>query len=173
MSNLNDQQFAKYSARMVPDRRPGMEYRYEPLPASMERHAPGEYQPTLPGMEKMLKGEQTHTDVFFKHPNISEKWTANDGTEWSGDIPGSNWHTKTTVYHPEDAAVRVRSLHPVQDWVDDNHLHEPARKETLKWNEGKPLVERIGRKNVLQDGHHRVARAALEGKKTVDVARWS
>jgi hypothetical protein len=172
MSNLSEQQFAKYSAIEVPH--DVHEYEYRPLPASMERHAPGEYQPTLPGMEKMLKGEQTSTEVFFKHPNVTEKFTANDGKVWSGEIPGSDWHTKTVNYHPKDAAVRTRSLHPVQDWVDDNHLHEPPRTDVhlRQGAGGKPLVERIGKKNVLQDGHHRVAREILEGKKTVDVARW-
>jgi hypothetical protein len=125
MSNLNEQQFAKYSAIEVPH--PIHEYEYKPLPASMERHAPGEYQPTLPGMEKMLKGEQTSTEVFFKHPNATEKFTANDGKVWNGDIPGSDWHTKTVNYYHQDAAVRTRSLHPVQDWVSDNHLHEEPR----------------------------------------------
>lgn len=173
MTDLDGAQFAKYSSVKVPHR--VNEYEFQPLPASMERHAPGEYQPTLPGMENMLKGEHTHTDVFFDHPNQAEKWTANDGKVWDGDIPGSDWYNKTTGYHPEDTAVRVRSLRPVQDWVDDNHLHEaPRTKEHLRQGAGgKPLVERIGRKNVLMDGHHRVARARLEGKKTIDVARWS
>lgn len=172
MSNLSEQQFARYSSRQVPDRI--HEYRYEPLPASMERHAPGEYQPTLPGMENMLKGEQTHTEVFFKHPNQAEKWTANDGTEWQGDVPGSNWYNKTTLFNPERVKVPASSLRPVQDWVDDNYLHsgDRPRDERADADGRHPLVERIGRKNVLQDGHHRVARARLAGEKTVEVNRW-
>lgn len=166
---LNDGQFAKYSAVMVPH--PFREYDIKPLPASMERHAPGEYQPTLPGMEKMLEGEMTSTDVFFDHPNQAETWTANDGTVWQGDVKGSDWYNKSTLYNPEDASVRIRSLRPVQDWLDDNHLHSTPDNSKY-WHDGKPLVERIGRKNVLMDGHHRVARERLAGKKTIDVARW-
>lgn len=173
MSNLNDQQFAKYSSIQVPDR--VHEYKFQPLPASMERHAPGEYQPTLPGMEHMLKGEQTSTEVFFKHPNAAEKWTAADGTEWDGDVPGSNWYNKTTLYHGEDTNVQIRSLRPVQDWVDDSYINSPDRERDAFRADAdgkKPLVERIGRKNVLMDGHHRVARARLAGDKTIDVKRW-
>lgn len=172
MSNLNDQQFSKYSGVMVPH--PFRSYDIKPLPASMERHAPGEYQPTLPGMEKMLEGEMTHTDVFFNHPNQAEKWTANDGTVWDGEVRGSDWHTKTVNYYGKDASVRIRSLRPVQDWLDDNYLHDEPSEQTQAnyYEDGKPLVERIGRKNVLQDGHHRVARARMAGQKTINVARW-
>lgn len=165
---LNDQQFAQYSAVMVPSKI--HEYDIGKLPASMERHAPGEYQPTLPGMEKMLEGEMTHADVFFDHPNQAEPFEI-DGRQYSGDIPGSNWHNKTTNFLPEDKSLRIRSIRPVQDWVDDNYLHEQPKPDKY-WHEGKPLVERIGRKNVLQDGHHRVARARLEGKKSIDAAVW-
>jgi hypothetical protein len=173
MSNLNEQQFAQYSSIQVPHKI--HTYEFKPLPASMERHAPGEYQPTLPGMENMLKGEHTHTDVLFNHPNQAEKWTANDGKVWDGDVPGSNWYHKTTLYHGEDTNVQIRSLRPVQDWVDDNYLNSPDRKRDDQRRDAdgtRPLVERIGRKNVLQDGHHRVARARLAGDKTIDVTRW-
>lgn len=172
MADLNEQQFAKYSSVTVPHKT--REYEFKPLPVSMERHAPGEYQPTLPGMENMIKGEHTHTDVFFKHPNQSEKWTANDGTVWDGDVPGSNWYNKSTLFNPERVKVPVSSLRPVQDWVDDNYLHsgDRRRSEAANADGAHPLVERIGRKNVLQDGHHRVARARLAGDKSVEVNRW-
>jgi hypothetical protein len=164
MSNLNEQQFAQYSAIQVPH--PYLEYEYKPLPASMERHAPGEYQPTLPGMEKMLKGEQTSTSVFFNHPNAVD--------HESGDVPGSSWYVKSRNFHPEDAVVRTRSLRPVQDWVDDNYINSEAKPPPMGYHEeGKPLVERVGRKNVLHDGHHRVVRARLAGEKTIKVARWN
>jgi hypothetical protein len=170
VSNLNEQQFAKYSSLEVPDKVYGG--RTVPLPASMERHAPGEYQPTLPGMEKMLKGEQTHTSVVFKHPAEAERWKDNTGEEHLGDVPNSAWGHLTRNYSSTQVAVRASSLRPSQDWLDDNHLHSPIHEATLANQGTTPKVERIGRKNVIQDGHHRAARAILEGKKTVDIERW-
>jgi hypothetical protein len=125
-------------------------------------------------MENMLKGEHTHTDVFFNHPNQAEKYTANDGKVWDGDVPGSNWYGKTVNYLPKQVDVRVSSLRPVQDWVDDNYLHsgDRVRSQATNGDGEHPLVERIGRKNVLQDGHHRVARARLAGEKSITVNRW-
>lgn len=173
MSNLNDQQFAKYSGVEVPGKRFPGDVKTVPLPASMERHAPGEYQPTLPGMEKMLKGEQTHVNVLFKHPVESERWTANDGEEYIGDVPNSKWGHLTRNFNPHQANVRASSLRPSQDWLDDNHLHEDPHESTVA-NQGlTPKVEYIGgRKNVIQDGHHRAARAILGGAKNVAVERW-
>lgn len=169
MTNLNEDQFAQYSARQVPH--PVHEYEYEPLPASMERHAPGEYQPTLPGMEHMLKGEQTHTSVFFKHPNAGEKFEIGD-REYQGDVPGSDWHTLTTNFYPKHEDVQHADLHPVQDWVDDKYIHSAPNKMTMQHEEGRPLVERIGPQRVVMDGHHRVVRAILAGKKSSNVASW-
>jgi hypothetical protein len=162
MSNLSEQQFAKYSSINVPDK--VYQYRTEPLPASMERHAPGEYQPTLPGMEKMLKGEQTHVDVVFKHPNVSDPEI--------GEPKGSNWYNLHTQYHPNVVRARKGSLHPSQDWLDDNYLNSPIDKNTLRNQGTRPKVESIGGKNVIQDGHHRAARQILAGDKTIEVDRW-
>lgn len=170
MTDLNEEQFAQYSAIQVPDKI--HEYEYKPLPASMERHAPGEYQPTLPGMEHMLKGEQTHTSVFFKHPNAGEPFEI-AGKTYQGDVPGSDWHTLTTTYYPKHEDVEHNDLHPVQDWVDDKYIHSaPNPRTTMQHEEGRPLVERIGPMRVLMDGHHRVVRSILQGEKNVNVASW-
>jgi hypothetical protein len=165
--NLSDQQFAKYSAIKVDH--PFHEYEYAPLPASMERHAPGEYQPTLPGMEKMLKGEQTHTSVFFKHPNAIVKDMDSD---WGGDVPGSDWHGKTVNYLGAEVSARASSLRPTQDWMDDNHLHSPVHENTLRNQGTRPKVEFVRRQNIIQDGHHRAVREILNGKQMIDIERW-
>ena len=162
MPDLNEQQFAKYTARMVPHRVLG--YEIKPVPTSMERHGPGSYQPTLPGMEKMLPGEMTHTDVFFHHPNAMDPETA--------DVPGSNWWFKNRNYHSRTVHSPVSSLHPTQDWVDDNHLHEPIHHRTLEEQGTTPKVEKVRGKNVIHDGHHRAAREILSGKKRIDIERW-
>ena len=164
MPDLNESQFAKYSAVKVPHR--VLEYEIKPLPASMERHGKGSYQPTLPGMETMLKGEQTHTDVFFKHPNVAD-------AENFHEIPGSDWWNQTRSYYPKHGTVAHDNLKPSQDWVDDNHLHAPKSPTVPYPEEGKPLVERIpGVGNVIQDGHHRVVRDMLAGLNRSRVARW-
>lgn len=162
MSNLNEQQFAKYSAVEVPH--PVHEYEYKPLPASMERHAPGEYQPTLPGMEHMLKGEQTHTSVFFKHPN------AVDPETW--EVPGSNWAGAVGRPAPRHRMVDTKDLHPTQDWVDDHAVNLPDHNRHRPHGV-RPLVEEVGDKEVVHDGHHRVVRSILAGKPRIPVARWS
>lgn len=183
MSNLNEVQFAKYSARQVPVGNPADgDYDYEPLPATMERHAPGQYQPTLPGMEKMVPGEQTHTSVFFKHPNAVH--------EEEGDVPGSRWsggldhegkyRSLTSTEKPEHVDLQTNHLHPVQDWVDDHYLHEEHKppKRSMRWGADKPaarepLIEKVsGLGNVVHDGHHRVAREILNGKKSIRAQRW-
>jgi hypothetical protein len=170
MSNESlGQQFAQFSARTVPH--PIHEYDYKPLPASMERHAPGEYQPTLPGMENMLKGEQTHADVFFKHPNAIVK---DPDAEWGGEVPGSNWGHESRMNLPDHVEVRTSSLHPTQNWMDDNYINSPPKPPpSLGYHEGgRPLVERVRGQNIVHDGHHRVVRGILAGNKTTEVARW-
>lgn len=170
MSNLNDQQFAKYSALKIPDK--VHEYEIVPLPASMERHGPGSYQPTLPGMENMLKGEMTHVEAVFNHPNHAEKFEI-AGKEYTGDVPGSSWGHLTRNYNPVREERQTRSLRPSQDWLDDNYLHSEQTKRTGGYHfEGQPLVERIWGKNIIQDGHHRAARAILNGEKKIGVARF-
>lgn len=167
MSNLNEQQFAKYTQvedTSIPDWDVLNPNRYIQRPAHLERHAPGEYQPTLPGMERMLPGERTHTSVFFKHPNAAKG-------EW-GDIAGSDWYNKTATFLPDHPTVGAHTLHPTQDWMDENHLHEPIHPNTLRNQGSTPKVEKIGRKNVVQDGHHRAVRAILEGQKRIQVERY-
>lgn len=166
MPDLNESQFAKYSARRVPH--PTLEYEIKPLPASLERHGKGSYQPTLPGMERMLPGEQTHTEVFFKSPKPA-------ADEW-GDPHGSRWfdaHSFTPLparEEPRMGTVSHDNLRPMQDWVDENHVNSPPRKRTA----GKPpMVEYVpGQGNILQDGHHRVVRDMLAGLNRSRVARW-
>jgi hypothetical protein len=171
MSNLNEQQFAKYSSLSVPD--PIYETKTIPLPVSMERHAPGEYQPTLPGMEKMLKGEQTHSSVFFKHPNESETYVNAKGeTAYSGEVKGSNWWFKTRNHYPENVKARASSLRPTQDWMDDNYLHSEPHGTTVAQQGLTPKVERIGRKNVIHDGHHRAVREIMKGSKRIEIERY-
>lgn len=172
MPDLNEQQFAQYSGIEVPGSRYPGDTKVVPLPASMERHAPGEYQPTLPGMEKMLKGEQTHVGVLFKKPVESERWKDNTGEEHIGDVPNSNWYHLTSQYHPQETKTKVGSLSPSQDWLSDNHLHEEVRPDTLKNSGPRPKVEKIGRKNVIQDGHHRAAREILNGAQHMNIDRW-
>lgn len=172
MSNLSDQQFAKFSGVEVPDKRYPGTTKVVPLPASMERHALGEYQPTLPGMEKMLKGEQTHVSAVFKHPVEAERWTDNTGEERLADVPNSNWGFLTRNFNSQQIKTTTSSLRPSQDWLDDNYLHSPVHEGTLRSQGSTPKVERIGRKNVIQDGHHRAARAILEGNKTMEIERW-
>lgn len=170
MSNLNDQQFARYSALRIPDK--VYDHRYVPLPASMERHGKGSYQPTLPGMETMLTGEVTHVEAVFNHPNHAEKFEA-AGQTFSGDVPGSSWGHLTRNYNPVMERRQARSLRPSQDWLDDNYLHDgDTEPVTGRIFEGRPLVERINGKNVIQDGHHRAARAILAGERNVEVARF-
>lgn len=164
MSNLNDQQFAKYTSIKNPDEYAPYDQRNIPVPASMERHAPGEYQPTLPGMEKMLPNEQTHTSVFFKHPN------AIDHEE--GDVPGSNWWHLSRNEYSRTYKAPVTSLHPTQDWMDENYLHDEPHKSTVQSQGLTPKVEKVRGKNVIHDGHHRAVREILAGKKRIDIERW-
>lgn len=163
MSNLNQQQFARYSAIEVPH--PVLEYEFKPLPASMERHGHRSYQPTLPGMENMLPGEQTHTDVLFHHPNAADP---DNGYE----VPGSHWGN-ARVFLPKHVNSPVSSLRPTQDWLDEGHLHNPREPHLPYHEEGRPLVEEIKSKNVVHDGHHRIARAILQGEKNISVAKWN
>lgn len=176
VTNLNEQQFAQYSGLEVQDPKYPHDMsmtKVVPLPASMERHAPGEYQPTLPGMEKMLPGEHTHTSVVFKHPAETERWTDNTGEQHIGDVPNSKWGHLTRLHNPTEVKVRASSLRPSQDWLDDNYLHSETHKDTLLNSGPRPKVEFIGgRKNVIQDGHHRAARSILAGDKQVPVDRW-
>lgn len=172
MPELNDQQFAQYSALRVPANTPVKgDYDYKPLPASMERHAPGEYQPTLPGMEKMLPNEMTHVNAVFKHDNVAPPIEIG-GREYAGDIPGSRWYHVTSNYHPQQRQVQAQSLRPSQKWLDDNHLHEDIHENTLANQGTTPKVEFIRGQNVIQDGHHRAAREILGGAKKVAVERW-
>lgn len=174
MTTLDGPQFAQYSGRTV-ERRGGRfpgDTRVEPLPASMERHAPGEYQPTLPGMEKMLKGEMTSSAVVFKHPVETERWEDNTGESHIGDVPHSNWGFLTRNFNSTQMKSPASSLRPSQDWLDDNYLHSPVDKGTLQFSGPRPKVENIRGKNVIQDGHHRAAREILGGAKRVDIDRW-
>lgn len=168
--NLSGDQFAQYSSIEVPDK--VHQYRYEPLPASMERHAPGEYQPTLPGMEKMLKGEQTRTDVVFSRgPDEDTKYTIGNITGY--DAPkASNWYDLHTQFYPAEVSARSKSLRPTQEWLDDNYLHSDIDPVTRAESGTKPKVESIRGRNYVLDGHHRAAREILSGKKTVDIERW-
>jgi hypothetical protein len=160
MTNLNDQQFAKYSAIETDD------FEKVSLPASMERHAPGEYQPTLPGMEHMLKGEQTHTSVLFPKPKA-------EMDEWE-NVSGSKWNPKRNPGGRE--SVDPRALHPTQDWMEDKNLHDPYPREANRWAPRdwgrRPLTEQIGNQRVIHDGHHRAARAIMNGAKKIETMRW-
>lgn len=171
MTNLNEQQFAKYSS--VASKNHFGVTKVQPLPASMERHAPGEYQPTLPGMEKMLPGEQTHVGVVFQKPVQAERWTDNTGEEhMTGEVPGSDWYHVHSTYHPDVVRARKGSLYPTQDWLDEHYLNSPINKNTLRDQGTRPKVESIQGKNVIQDGHHRAARQIIAGDKTVEIDRW-
>jgi hypothetical protein len=164
MSNLSEQQFAKYSAIEVPH--DVHEYEYRPLPASMERHAPGEYQPTLPGMEHMLKGEQTHTSVFFKH----------QGKEEDEEVAGSDWRPREKTGEHVTVDPRSLSSHPAQDWVSDKELHAPHQRSGAEYDYResgrRPRLENIGGERVIQDGHHRVARSILNGAQQIAAKEW-
>lgn len=168
MSNLNEQQFARYSG--IEDPFTG---KISPLPASMERHGAGSYQPTLPGMEKMLPNERTHVDVVFNHPSEAERYTYADGTSGVGEVKHSKWGYLTRNHISQEVNVRASSLRPSQDWLDENYLNSPIHGNTLRNQGTTPKVEFIhGKKNVIQDGHHRAARAILKGEKTIPVERW-
>lgn len=164
MAVLNDQQFAKYSAIEVPHS--VHEYEYKSLPASMERHAPGEYQPTLPGMEHMLPGEQTHTSVFFKHRAAEEDEEA-AGSDW---MPREKPSTHVTV------DPKSLQSHPAQDWVSDKELHAPHQRTGAEYDYResgrRPRLENIEGNRVIQDGHHRVARAILNGAPKISAKEW-
>lgn len=169
--NLSGDQFAQYSALEVPDG--ATQYRYVPLPASMERHAPGEYQPTLPGMEKMLKGEQTRVNVVFSHgPEEENRYVYGNGHVGYEPPKESNYYDLSHIYHPAEVRARSSSLRPTQEWLDDNYLHSDPHPMTLRESGTKPKTEYISGRTYVHDGHHRAAREILAGKKTVDVERW-
>lgn len=157
-------QHARYSGMMNPD---DLDWHNPvlPLPASMERHAPGEYQPTLPGMEKMLKGEMSHVNTVFKRPTVGYE---------NGDVKGSNmgYHFENKT-QPKYGTVDNQRLAPSQEWLDDNYLHSPPDKLTMSHRQGTAGFEHIeGVGPVITDGHHRLARDILSGVKRSRVHRW-
>ena len=165
---MSDLQHAQFSALLNPAAEDNPLEPYTlPLPASMERHAPGEYQPTLPGMERMLKGETTHTSVLFNHKNAVDNE--------DNDVVGSKWHlARHPVAQKQHYVAQVprSNLEPTQDWVDDNHLYEAPNTKTLARSGPLPRVEKIGSRRVVMDGHHRMARQVLSGNENVDVLEW-
>lgn len=162
--NLSEQQFAQYSAQEKPH--PVYQYEYHPMPSTLERHAPGQYQPTLPGMEHMLPGEQVHTSVFWPKGRMPHE----------DDEPvGSNWSPMRKEHEVENVAPQ--DLRPIQEWINDRELHEPhGRAQNVQYSsfprDRMPLVEKIGNQRAIMDGHHRAARAMLKGAPQVKVRRW-
>jgi hypothetical protein len=133
-------------------------------------HGLGYYQRPLPGMEMMGADKELPVHTLF-HRSTEIDHPIHEGEQY--------WFL-TRNYHPETVRVRTSSLRPTQPHVDEEYLHDPAkygserfRAQRQRENKETPVIYRDNRgKNLVMDGHHRVARALLNDKKTMLVRRY-
>lgn len=126
-------------------------------------HGKGFYQPPLPGMEAEKYphpgSREVPVESIFKHPRIESHRREYSLTQW---------------FNPKIKNVRTTALRPTQDIVDEGTIHKAPEGVAEREHPG-VIKDTKGRYRIV-DGHHRVARALLEGKKTIPVqmfdARW-
>lgn len=116
-------------------------------------HSVASYQPPLPGLEH-LGDKELPTNAIFKRPvadydDSTDAWSTYDGI--------------AAGYQPHNKKVRIGDLTPTEPTLNEPYLYKESR------SEGNPVVYRHKGKNLLVDGHHRTARARLDGAKTIDV----
>ena len=107
------------------------------------------YQRPLPGMEHIGANPKLPVGQIFKHPEIDR-------------YPGEyNWVNLRTSH---TRRVRTAALRPTQPYVEEGYLYNESR------TEGNPGALQDGKGRYrLVDGHHRVARALLNGEQHIDV----
>lgn len=118
-------------------------------------HGPGWYQRPLPGMEHLSKDDKVPVQHLFKHAQMD---------------PHPGEYGITTNTRPRTTTVRTDSLRPTQDYVTEAYIHgEPTGKAA---KEGPGVIRDSKGRNLIVDGHHRVARALLRGEKKIRVQQF-
>lgn len=138
-------------------------------------HGPGWYQRPLPGLEKIGANPDLPVRTLFHHENISPD-------DYGSTPYDAAWFHMTRNYDPMIKEVRTSSLRPTQTAVDEGYLYDEHRSPDwmkihernphLVENEDLPAVQRVNGRNIVFDGHHRVARALLADQKKIRVRMW-
>ncbi len=128
-----------------------------------KQHGPGAYQRPLPGMGRLavttkmaeasggkLRPALATTGSLFHH-QFDEDASQEAENHYFGQYVRRS---------PE--RVKLTDLHPSQPALDDPYLYHPSD------SEGDPHVVEHSGKLTVMDGHHRVARAILQGKQFID-----
>lgn len=130
--------------------------------AKVSREAVGQeferaYQRPLSPFAQIGAEDRLPVEHIFKHPQIAEH-------------PAT--YTLVNNYGSSVHHVRTDALRPTQPHLDEKYLYDKDEREEGSWDEHPGAIKDASGRYRLVDGHHRVARALLNGQKTIPVRVW-